>query len=47
MTVQGRDAVIRIPTIELAGAQLKGDIRFDFSGELAHLFDPASGLNLI
>jgi multiple sugar transport system ATP-binding protein len=48
VTVQGKDAVIRIPTTELAsGTHLKGDIHFDFSGDLVHLFDPATGLNLI
>ncbi len=47
VTLQGKDTVIRIPTTELAfGSQLKGDIRFGFSGELAHLFDPAGGFNL-
>ncbi len=47
-TVQGKDTVIRIPTTELMlDAHLKGDIHFDFSGDLAHLFDPATGLNLI
>ena len=48
VTVQGKDAVLRIPTTDLTpGAHLKGDIRFDFSGELVHMFDPATGLNLI
>ncbi len=48
VTAQNKDAVIRIPTTELApGSPLKGVIRFDFAGELAHLFDPATGQNLI
>jgi multiple sugar transport system ATP-binding protein len=48
VTVQGKDTVVHIPTIELApGAPLKGMIRLDFAGELAHLFDPVTSLNLI
>ncbi len=48
VSTQGKDAVLRIPTTGLgAGAPLSGEVRIGFSGELAHLFDPATGKNLL
>ena len=48
VSVQGKDTVIRIPTSELApDAHTRGSIRFSFLGELVHLFDPESGVNLV
>ncbi len=48
VSVQGKDTVIRIPTSELApDAHTRGSICFSFLGELVHLFDPESGVNLV
>ena len=48
----GKDCVIRIATTDLPPEHRRGfgfgdDVYFTFVGELAHLFDPESGLNLV
>ncbi len=53
VSVQGKDAIIRTPTTGLSdefsrgGVPVNKEITFDFSGELAHMFDPGTTNNLI
>lgn len=52
VNVQGKDAVLRTPTTELSeeythGAPSNREIKFDFLGEMVHMFDKATGINLI
>ncbi len=47
VNVQGKDAIIRIPTTEYQHVASGHLLSFEFSGELVHMFDPETGLNLI
>ncbi len=48
----GKDCVLRIATTDLPAEHRRGfalgdEVHFTFGGELAHLFDPETGLNLL
>ncbi len=47
VSVQGKEAIIRIPTTEYQHMASGHLLSFEFSGELVHMFDPETGLNLI
>ena len=52
VNVQGKDAIIRTPTSELSdelssGVPVNKEIKFEFTGELVHMFDPETTNNLI
>ena len=47
VSVQGKEAIIRIPTTEYQHVASGHLLTFAFPGELVHMFDPETGLNLI
>jgi multiple sugar transport system ATP-binding protein len=52
VTANGKDCVLRIATVDLPvekrlGFKYGDQVYFSFDGELSHLFDPETGLNLL
>ena len=47
VTAEGRDVIIIVPTVDMKGHYRMGDtVRFTFGGNVVHVFDPETGMNL-